>query len=73
MSVAEISHAVTEVLAGLRAGEPLSEMQLDLLLTPAEVEAILSWKKGSLFFRRNISGLIRDGRLCPSYEGGGGA
>ena len=73
MSVAEISHAVTDVLAGLRAGESLSETQLDLLLTPAEVEAVLSWKKGSLFSRRNISGLLRDGRLRPSYEGGGGA
>lgn len=66
-----ISQPVQKVLEKLRNGKELSSRDLNLLLTPAEVAEVLTWKKGQPVSPRYIPQLLRDGRLEADSMAGG--
>lgn len=70
-NISAISLPVQIVLDKLKKGEPLTEVENELLLTPVEVATILSWKKGSEVSPRYLPQMIRDGRLEPDSLAGG--
>lgn len=71
--VSLISHPVQLALEKLQRGEKLTRAENDLLLTPAEVAEVLTWKKGSAVSARYLPQMIRDGRLEPDSLAGGNA
>jgi hypothetical protein len=66
-----ISHSVQTALNKLQNGEGLTKTEKALLLTPVEVAAVLTWKKGSEVSSRYIPQMIRDKRLKPDSLAGG--
>jgi hypothetical protein len=70
-NVAAISAPVQVALEKLKRNKPLTKAEDELLLTPIEVAAILSWKKGTEVSPRYLSQMIRDGRLEPDSLAGG--
>lgn len=70
-TVPTITKEAEQVIDKIKRGEPLTEEEDNLLLTPQETAALLSVIKGAPVSVPYLSVLVQVGRLTPDSYGGG--